>query len=236
MPRAGWIVVLVLCVVASVTAGFALVSSGDPADVGSIEFADSDAAATSGPNSVDDAEQSRSDDERAGAAPTVPDVDRSSTQLEQDAAPEQPARLRVADVGLNAPVDATGVRDDGLMEIPDDGDRAGWYRYGPSPGGGRGSVVIAGHVDTTEGLGAMAALREVPLGTTVEVEMSDGGVREYEIVGRETVPKDDLATAEIFERDGPERLTLITCGGPWRSSESSYRDNVVVVAAPTERR
>ncbi|MGB5952456.1 MAG: class F sortase, partial [Ornithinimicrobium sp.] len=234
VPRSGWIVVLVLSLVASVTAGFAIATSGAPADVGSIEVADQSEA--SGQDTSEQTAQPSSDDERAGAAPAVPEVSRSSAQPEQDAPTEQPTRLRVADVGLDAPIDATGVRDDGLMEIPDDGERVGWYRFGAAPGSGTGSVVIAGHVDTAEGLGAMAALREVPVGALVEVQMSDGVLREYEIVGRETVPKDDLPTAEIFERGGPERLTLITCGGPWRNSESSYRDNVVVVATPTERR
>lgn len=75
------------------------------------------------------------------------------------------------------------MRDDGLMDIPDDGDRAGWYRYGPAPGSGAGSVVIAGHVDTKEGFGAMAALREVPLGSVVEVEMSEGDLNATEPSG-----------------------------------------------------
>ncbi|MGB3185127.1 MAG: class F sortase [Ornithinimicrobium sp.] len=230
MHRARWLVVLVVCLVAVVTAGFTILSTGQPQDVGSIEVA--------GTESTEDATEqtaaanSEDDGERAGAAPAVPEVNRSSARAGEVVQAEMPVRIRVADVDLDAPVDATGVAADGLMEIPDDGDRTGWYRYGSSPGGGQGSVVIAGHVDTKAGLGAMAALREVPLKTVVQVEMSDGEVREYEIVGRETVPKNDLPTETIFDREGPERLTLITCGGPWRDSESSYRDNVVVVATP----
>ena len=35
-----------------------------------------------------------------------------------------------------------------------------------------------------------------------------------------------------FRRDGPPRLTLLTCGGPFLEEYGSYRDNVVVVAEP----
>ncbi len=231
MRRAGWLVVLIVCLVAMVTAGWTIVSTSDPENIGSIEIAEDGAAQDSTTQTAAPA-QPVGDSERAGAAPTVPEVQRSSAQTEPVTDSAEPALLRVDDVGLKAPVDATGVRGDGLMEVPDDGDRTGWYRYGATPGGDAGSVVIAGHVDTEEGLGAMAALREVPLETIVHVEMSNGRVLEYEIVGRETIAKNDLPTESIFDRTGPERLTLITCGGPWRDSESSYRDNVVVVATP----
>lgn len=124
------------------------------------------------------------------------------------------------------------MRADGLMQIPDDGSRVGWYRNGPAAGAAVGSVVLAGHVDTAEGLAVTTSLRAVPLESRVEAELADGSVLAYEVVGRRTVPKDDLPLDELFDRDGPARLTLITCGGPWRPEASSYRDNVVVVARP----
>ena len=39
------------------------------------------------------------------------------------------------------------------MDLPEDVDRVGWYRFGPAPGAD-GSAVLAGHVDDAEqGLG-----------------------------------------------------------------------------------
>ena len=67
-------------------------------------------------------------------------------------------RLTVPSVGLEVTVEAVGVRADGQMEIPDKGDRAGWYRHGPHPGAETGSVVVAAHVDTVTGPGAFLAL------------------------------------------------------------------------------
>ncbi len=251
---------LMASLVAVIAATVSLTAAGEPSDVGRIDVRGlHSAAATYVPGETDDrrptsgrVEDSVSpgtgdaDDADANAeAPEgiygvtgfgVPDVSRSSAELSDlSQVAATPARLRVASVDLDAPLDATGVRDDGLMEIPDDGARAAWYRYGANAGSGSGSVVLAGHVDTEEGLGAMAALREVSVGAEVEVEMNDGSVLTYEVRGRETIAKSELPSDEIFDRTGPERLTLITCGGPWRASESSYRDNVVVVATPVDQ-
>jgi hypothetical protein len=65
-------------------------------------------------------------------------------------------RLAVPALGVDAPVEPVGIRDDGQMALPDDVDRLGWYRFGPVPGA-EGSAVLAGHVDDAEqGLGALA--------------------------------------------------------------------------------
>lgn len=222
MRRGVWFVVLLVSVLLVAAAGFGIVASGGPDDIGSTDVASGSATTVAAA-------------ETTAPAPSIPDTSRSRALVSSPGDDASvPVRLRVDDVALDAPLDSTGVRDDGLMEIPDDGDRAGWYRYGPAPGSGEGSVVLAGHVDTKEGLGVMAALRDVELGALVRVDMSDGTTATYEIVGRKTIAKDALPTAEIFERDGPERLTMITCGGPWRPEASSYRDNVVVVATPVD--
>jgi hypothetical protein len=44
------------------------------------------------------------------------------------------------------------------------------------------------------------------------------------------IRKQALPLDELFRRDGPPRLTLLTCGGPFLAEYGSYRDNVVVVA------
>ncbi len=253
---------LIASLVAVTLATVSLTAAGEPQDIGSIDVAgDDSASATYVPGETEDqrptsgrvdpsvspgTDEASEDRDASAEAPGgisgatgfgVPDVSRSSAQLrDSPRVTATPARLIVTSVDLDALLDATGVRDDGLMEIPDDGARAAWYRYGPNAGSGSGSVVLAGHVDTDEGLGAMAALREVSVGAEVEVEMSDGSVLTYEVRGRETIAKNELPSDEIFARTGPERLTLITCGGPWRAAESSYRDNVVVVATPMDQR
>jgi hypothetical protein len=143
-----------------------------------------------------------------------------------------PVRLVVPALGVDTTVDPVGVEPDGQMTIPAEVDRVGWYRFGPAPGAA-GSAVIAGHVDDREqGLGAMAPLREAEVGGEVVVTDAAGTVQRWQVVSREIIQKQVLPLDRLFARDGPPRLTLITCGGPFLPEFGSYRDNVVVVAQP----
>jgi sortase (surface protein transpeptidase) len=144
-----------------------------------------------------------------------------------------PVRLAVPALGVDVAVDAVGVTADGQMALPGDVDRAGWYRFGPVPGA-PGSAVVAGHVDDVEqGLGELAPLREAAPGDEVVVTDDAGVSTRWVVVGRELVDKQALPVDALFRRDGPPRLTLVTCGGPFLPEVGGYRDNVVVVAEPT---
>jgi hypothetical protein len=143
-----------------------------------------------------------------------------------------PVRLAVPAHGVDSAVDPVGVEPDGQMTIPADVARVGWYRFGPAPGA-PGSAVIAGHVDDrTQGLGALAPLRAAAPGDEVLVTDAAGTTSRWRVVSRELISKQVLPLDELFRRDGPPRLTLITCGGPFLPEYGSYRDNVVVVAEP----
>ncbi|MGY1652914.1 class F sortase [Geodermatophilus sp. SYSU D01119] len=143
-----------------------------------------------------------------------------------------PVRLEVPARGLDVPVDPVGAAPNGQMAIPDDVDRAGWYRFGPAPGA-PGSAVVAGHVDDVEqGLGALAALRAAEPGDEVLVTDAAGTVTRWRVLGRELLDKGALPVDDLFRRDGPPRLTLVTCGGPFLPDVGGYRDNLVVVAEP----
>lgn len=148
------------------------------------------------------------------------------------AADRVPVRLEVGSVDLDVPLDQVGVQDDGQMQIPEDADRAGWYRYGPAPGADAGSTVISGHVDDRNGPGAFLALTDVAEGDEVTVEAADGTRTAYRIVSLRTVAKPELAVQEVFRRDGPHVLQLITCTGPWSPDTRRYTDNLVITAEP----
>lgn len=143
-----------------------------------------------------------------------------------------PVRLEVPALGLAAPVDPVGVDPRGRMAIPADVSRVGWYRFGATPGAQEGTAVVAGHVDSFEGLGVMAALSRLEAGARVELTGDDGQLTRYRVVSRDVVAKGRLPVDDIFRRSGPPRLVLITCGGPFLEETGHYRDNVVVVAVP----
>ncbi|MGY1808776.1 class F sortase [Blastococcus sp. SYSU D00669] len=168
----------------------------------------------------------------AAPAVTLPPVTVRDAAPARDSAVPAPVRLTVPALGIDAPVEPVGVAPDGQMQIPDDVTRAGWYRFGPAPGGA-GNAVLAGHVDDAEqGLGALARLREAAPGTEVAVTDAAGTTTRWRVVSRELISKQQLPLAEMFTRDGAPRLVLVTCGGPFDPGSRSYRDNVVVVAEP----
>ncbi|MET0788828.1 MAG: class F sortase [Cellulomonas sp.] len=163
--------------------------------------------------------------------PTVPVVD--ATLGAPVAATPPPVRLVVPDVGIDMAVDPVGVRDDGEMEIPEDADRAGWYRFGPAPADPAGATVVAGHVDSVQtGIGQFARLRDLAVGAAVTITSADGSPHEYRVVTVEKVPKDGAPVDLWFDRSGAPRLVLVTCGGAFRRDIGHYTDNVVVTAEP----
>jgi hypothetical protein len=142
-------------------------------------------------------------------------------------------RLVVPDVGIDAPVDSVGITPDGSLQLPDDVRRVGWYRFGPLPGQSRGSAVLAGHVDSwDQGLGALGRLRSVEPGQRIAVTDGAGQTTRWRVLTRQLIVKQQLPLAELFDRSGPPRLVLLTCGGPFDERLRSYLDNLVVVAVP----
>ena len=167
---------------------------------------------------------------------TVPDVPVTSADLSSVPVPVvvPPVDLTIASLGIRLPVDPVGVEDDGQMEIPPLAERAGWYRFGAAPGDPDGTSVIAAHVDSvaSAGVGPFARLAEVGIGDEVAVERADGQVVRYAVTDVTRVAKPEVAWSDVFDRGGPARLVLVTCGGTFQQQARSYTDNVIVTAEP----
>jgi hypothetical protein len=142
----------------------------------------------------------------------------------------EPAHLTLPTLGVDLPVDPVGVEEDGQMEIPPHAERAGWYRFGPAPGDPAGAAVIAAHVDSiaSEGLGPFARLRDLDPGDPVDVALADGSVVHFTVADVSQVPKTDVTWPDVFDREGPPRTVLVTCGGKWQPDVRHYSDNVIV--------
>jgi hypothetical protein len=147
----------------------------------------------------------------------------------------QPAavELTIPSVGISTPIDSIGVTATGIVAIPADARRVGWYRFGPTPGDAHGSSVIVGHVDSlTQGLGALFPLKSVHLGDLIKVRRADWSVVTYQVVERRLYLKQGLPWPLFFSSEGPARLTVITCGGPYLRGDGGYQDNLIVTALP----
>lgn len=160
------------------------------------------------------------------------DVPLRSGRLADDVVEEtvQPVAIRVAGIALEASVIPVGVDNNNQFAVPA-ADTVGWYQYSSSPGDA-GASVLAAHVDYGGEAGAFFNLSEVLPGDTLELEMEDGRVLLYEVVGNTEYDKTELPAGELFRKDGESVLQLITCGGTFNPEEHSYEANVVVTAIP----
>jgi len=165
------------------------------------------------------------------AVPAVPVVDAS--MLDSLPVAAAPSRMVVASLGVDVPVLATGLDDAGNMALPPDPANAGWYEYGPAPASPAGATVIAAHVDSlTYGIGPFAAFADAVPGTEIVVTDTAGAVRTYVVSSVNTTDKLDVVWASVFDRTGPSRLVVVTCGGEFDYSTRHYLSNVIVVATP----
>jgi Sortase domain len=142
-----------------------------------------------------------------------------------------PARIQVPSLGIDAPVVASVIDvKQGVLGVPADIHKTGWWSDSASPVDPTGTVLIAGHVDSAAaGAGAFFPLKQARRGTLVQVTTASGQTKTYKVSSVETMLKEDLPT-RIWSQKGPNRLVVVTCGGPFDQATGHYRDNIVVTA------
>ena len=143
-----------------------------------------------------------------------------------------PTHVSVPSLKIDMAVDSTGLDDAGSMALPANPDTAAWYRFGPGPGT-EGATVIAAHVDSLRyGLGPFARFADAPAGTEIMLQTADGTTHRYAVESVQSTGKPDVPWTTIFDRTGPSRLTLVTCGGEFNYTTRQYQSNIIVTAIP----
>ena len=146
-----------------------------------------------------------------------------------------PRQLAVPRLSLEMPIVPMRVDSAGAMALPPKPTEIGWYAYGPRPGDPQGSAVLGGHLDSREyGIGTLAVLRKLRDGDVIVVRTTTG--REtFRVTSIRMIRKQALPLSTLFDRDGKQRLRIVTCGGPYIRSRGGYQDNLVLTAIPDER-
>lgn len=129
-----------------------------------------------------------------------------------------------------AEIVAVGVDENGHFEVPDRL-QIGWYRFGPTPGG-VGSSVLAAHVALNGQEGLFRHLDQFAVGDVVDVAFDDTTTAAFAVQGVAQYNKDVVPLDDLFERSGPPRLILITCGGAFNPQLNSFDDNLIAFATP----
>ncbi|MEU2422157.1 class F sortase [Streptomyces sp. NPDC007851] len=144
-----------------------------------------------------------------------------------------PVRLRVPAIGVDTPLLRLGLAADGTVQVPPvtAHDRAGWYRYSPTPGQ-VGPSVILGHVTVgAYGDGVFRRLAELRRGEHIVTRLENGRSAVFTVREVRTVAKSAFPTKDVYGDVTRPELRLITCGGP--RGGDGYLDNVIVFATLT---
>lgn len=169
-----------------------------------------------------------------GLVSALPRLQRADPSLASAAATvaggAPPVEIVIPALGVNAPVVPLGLDAQGAMDVPQDPQAAGWYRFGPRPAE-VGPAVIAGHVDWRGEPGVFAKLETLRPGDRVTVTNAAGTSAAFTVTAIEQHTKDAFPTERVYGDTAAPELRLITCGGAFDRSRRHYRDNVIVFAS-----
>jgi len=158
-----------------------------------------------------------------------------------------PTRISIAALGVDAPIEPIGLDrrarpdDSGQAPLgaPVDQRKAGWYVDGPKPGSGMGTVLTNGHTYRDGSAIFQEDFAElVAIGQQIDLVLDNGTTCSYRIstVWRNVDAIHDypqlVASENLYDQQGPERLYLATCGGPWVKRARMFKDINVVLATP----
>lgn len=136
-----------------------------------------------------------------------------------------PTQIRIARVGINAPITPVGLKFDKSMEIPAY-NQAGWYNLAPTPGE-LGPAIIVGHVDSPNGPAVFWRLRELQPGDIVEIDRADSKIVKFKIDKVKQFPSNNLPTQEIYGDIDHAGIRLMTCSGTFDRQTRRYDQNIV---------
>lgn len=164
--------------------------------------------------------------------PPRSEYDAISTVAEQVLPRSKPVAIDIPAIGVRSSLISLGLNADGTVQVPSGNsyDRAGWYKYSPTPGS-VGPAVILGHVSGADGASVFFKLRELRPGNKVMVARKDGSVAVFTIKRVRHYPKNRFPTELIYGNTNHAGLRLITCGGLFDSSTGHYLDNIVAFAS-----
>ncbi|AKN75448.1 peptidase C60 [Streptomyces sp. PBH53] len=171
---------------------------------------------------------------RPAAAPAVVASADPARPTVRPLPPADPVRLRIAAIGVDAPMTRVGLDAAGALQPPppETPGLAGWYGDGTTPGSA-GTAVATGHVDTPAGApGVFYDLGALTEGAAVEISRADGRTAVFTVRAVELYDKEEFPSEKVYGSSGRPELRLITCGGGY-TERTGYLGNVVVYATLT---
>jgi hypothetical protein len=147
----------------------------------------------------------------------------------------EPDRIAIPRLHAVAPVVKVATTASDELDIPLNPKIVGWWSPGAKPGARHGTAILAGHINYSGVTGALADIGRLRAGDRVLIYGHRHGKRRelrLQVTGVRIYHKTHLPYQRIFAQDGPGRVALVTCGGPFDAATGNYLDNVVAFAVP----
>lgn len=158
----------------------------------------------------------------------------TSTHRPVATVPSFPTSIELSRSSERIRVVPIGVSSDGVLEPPHDISIAGWWVSGPRPGA-PGRAVITGHIDSTAGLGAFAALDLLHTGDIIALHDANGSTLQFQVTARQEIEKTQLDPSLLQHTTNRSDLLLVTCIGNFDDSTLSYDSNLLITAVPIQQ-
>ena len=141
----------------------------------------------------------------------------------------RPLRLSIPSIDVVTRLEYLELDDEGVMEVPVDPSRAGWFSPSPAPGV-PGASVIAGHVTWDREPAVFFDLGRLRPGDTIKVDRADGPTATFVVQRTGTFAKASFPTRAVYRQIDYPGLRLITCGGRYDVESGTYDSNLIVFA------
>lgn len=133
---------------------------------------------------------------------------------------DQPYRMVIAKLGVNAPVNAYGLDAKAIPEVPtgdDAPDVVAWYNFSAKPGVGS-NAVFAGHV-TWNGPAVFYKLTTMAPGDEIRLVSEDGDELVYRVSDVFSVDPADPESLSVMHSTPEDVITIITCDGAFTATD-----------------
>lgn len=177
------------------------------------------------------------------ASPSVTPIPQEPELTPSPSSPTTPVvlyplkNISIPVLDVSAPIVPVGIKKDLSLEIPDDINLIGWYRFASHPEDKQGSTVLVGHRDgVNQGHGAFYSIGLLKENDIIRVSLENSQIFEYKVSSVRLLDKTEFkkAAKDLFSTIGAERLTLISCGGYYDSSAGGYQANIIVTAVSAD--
>jgi LPXTG-site transpeptidase (sortase) family protein len=149
---------------------------------------------------------------------------------------DQPYRLVIEKIGVNAPVDTYGLDAQAIPQVPTGAGAnqvIAWYNFSSRPGSGS-NAVFAGHV-TWNGPAVFFKLAQVAQGDTIRLQGTDGTELVYNVSSVFSLDPTDPDSVKVMQATDRDMVTLITCSGVYSDTNDpvfggAYDERLIVRA------